>query len=326
MTSREQTIQRYLLGELTESEQAALEQEYFNDQQLFEQIVEVENDLVDKYARGLLSTPTHDRFRDYYLDHAQRRARARFAEALRAKLDEARDVEVATSTSTETWLERLFKVLLGPRLAWAFSIAVLLFAVLAGWFFIETRRLRQELARTESERVARESRERELQQQVTNEQLRAEKLSQELERLRMQPEAASPSPSSEDKLASTFATLILTIGGTRSTDGGSPSVLHIPARTEQVRLQLNLRENNYSRYQAVLQSAGGNTIFTSRQLTAVNKKTGANLALVVPARIFPAGDYILTLRGVSKTGEVEDVSKSLFRVEKRPLQKSSKDD
>lgn len=316
MNNRQQTIQRYLLGELTESERTALEQEYFNDQQLFEQIVEVENDLVDKHSRGLLSPETRDRFKDYYLDHAQRRERARFAEALRAKLDDAKDVEVAASTSTETLLERLSAALRGPRLAWALSIAVLLFAGLAGWFFIETRRLRQELATTESERAAREGHERQLQQQVTNEQLRAEKLSQEVERLRIQPEAASPSPSPEDKLASTFATLILTIGGTRNTEG-SPAVLQIPARTEQVRLQLDLRENNYTRYQGVLQSAEGKTIFTSRQLTAVNKKTGANLTLVVPARIFPAGDYILTMRGVTRTGEVEDVSKSLFRVERK---------
>ena len=317
MKNREQTIQRYLLGELTESEQAALEQEYFNDQQLFEQIVEIENDLVDKYARGLLSTPTRDRFKEYYLDHAQRRERARFAEALLAKLDETKEVEAAVSKPTANLLERLFGAVGGLRLAWAFSIVVLLFAVLAGWFFIETRRLRQELARTESERVAREGRERDLQQQVTNEQLRADRLSQELEHLRMQPEAPSPSPSPENKLASTFATLILTIGGTRGIDAAPPAVLEIPAGTEQVRLQLNLRENNYSRYQVVMESAGGNTFFTSRQLTAVNKKTGANLALVVPARILPAGDYILTLRGVSPD-EVEDVSKSFFRVKKQP--------
>ena len=75
MNNRQQTIQRYLLGELTESERTALEQEYFNDQQLFEQIVEVENDLVDKHSRGLLSPETRDRFKDYYLDHAQRRER-----------------------------------------------------------------------------------------------------------------------------------------------------------------------------------------------------------------------------------------------------------
>ncbi len=110
---------------------------------------------------------------------------------------------------------------------------------------------------------------------------------------------------------------MLTIGGTRGTDASPPAVLQIPAGTEQVRLQLNLRENNYAGYQIMLQSAGGNTIFTSRQLKAVNKHTRANLALVVPARMFPAGDYILTLRGVSKTAEVEDVSKSLFRVERK---------
>ncbi len=315
MNKQEQTIQRYLLGELPESEEVVLEQAYFHDQQLFEQIVEVENDLVDKYARGLLSPGMRDRFRDHYLDHPQRLERARFAEALRAKVDETRDVEAPSST--ETFWDRLSAALRSPRLAWAFSIAVLLFAVLAGWFLIETTRLRQELARTESDRVAREGRERDLQQQVTNERQRADKLSEELERLRVQQGAASPSPSPEDKLASTFATLVLTIGGTRSTDGGLPAVLRIPAGTEQVRLQLNLRENYYLRYQAVLKSADGKTILTSRRLTTTNKKSGATLGLLVPARMFTSGDYILTLRGVNQSGEVEDVSKSLFRVERK---------
>jgi hypothetical protein len=313
MSNQEQTIQRYLLGELPESEQEVLEQQYFTNQRLFDQIVQIENELVDNYARGLLPATTRDRFEKYYLAHPDRRSRAVFAEALATKLDQDQEVEVP-ATATQTWLQRASAVLPGPRLAWAFSIAVLLFAVLAGWFFIETRRLRQELARTEAERVTREQRERELQQQVANEQLRGEELSKELERLRMQQVTASPSPSPEDKLASTFATLVLTIGGTRATDPGPPAVLQVPAGKEQVRLQLNLRENNYLRYQAVVQSAAGNTIFSSRQLTAVNRKTGVSLALVVPARMFSAGDYILTLRGVTRTGEVEDVNKSLFRV------------
>ncbi len=317
MSNQEQTIQRYLLGELPESEQVTLEQQYFHDPRLFEQVVQVENDLVDKYARGLLPPTTRDRFEKYYLTHPQRRERARFGETLVAKLGPAKEVEVPTSRPTESWLDRLLASLRGPRLAWSFSIAVLAVAVVAAWFFIETRRLRQELARTESEWTAREQRERELQQQVANEQQRANKLTEELERLRLEQGAAAPSPSPDDKRASTFATLMLTIGGTRAPDTGPPAVLVIPAGTEQVRLYLNLRESDYSGYQAVVQLAGGNTIFTSRRLTAVKTRSGANLALVIRALRFSAGDYILTLRGVSRTGEVEDVSKSLFRVERK---------
>lgn len=85
-----------------------------------------------------------------------------------------------------------------------------------------------------------------------------------------------------------------------------------------MRLQLNLREDNYFSYQVVLQSAGGETIFTSRQLSAGKIRSGgANLTLLIPPQRLLGGDYILTLRGISKTGDVEDVSKSLFRVERK---------
>ena len=315
MNNQERTIQRYLLGELPESEQQSLEQEYFNDQRLFEHIVQVENDLVDKYARGLLSPATRERFEEYYLAHSGRRERAGFAGALAARLGQVSGVEVAPASS-ERWLDRLRASLGGARLAWAFVSVVLLIAVVAGWSLVETRRLRQELARSESERVDSEQRERELQRQVTSEQLRAEKLSEEIERLRVEQNA--PAPLATDlRRASTFATLMLTIGGTREVDPGQPAVLVIPAATEQIRVLMKLKENDYSSYRAVVQLAGGNTVFTSGRLTATSKKSGATLALLIPARIFSAGDYILTLRGFSKTGEVEDVSKSPFRVEKR---------
>ena len=317
MTNQEQTIHRYLLGEMPETERVALEEQYFSDQRLFERIVQAEKDLVDKYARGLLSSATRDRFEQHYLAHPQRRERARFAEALAVKLGEEKAIgAAASSTPTEGWWNRLVPSH-GPRVAWAFSVVLLLISIVAAlWFFIETRRLRQELARTESLRSMREQRERELEQEVAKEQQQAQTLSEELNRLRGEQASRTPSPARETKDAPTFATLILTIGGTRGSETGPPMVLVIPAGAEQVRLQLNLREDNYFSYQVVLQSAGGETIFTSRQLSARKIRSGgANITLFVPAQRLTAGDYILTLRGISTTGDVEDVSKSLFSVE-----------
>jgi cell division protein FtsL len=313
MNTQQQTIQRYLLGELPETEQEILERKYFADPIVFEQIVQVENDLADRYARGLLSPNVRDRFEKYYLAHPERRSRARFAEALVAKLDQDKEVQA----TQKSWFASLSALLRGPKLARAFSIAILLFAVLTGWFFIETRRLRQELARTETERLTREARDRQLEKQVADEKQRVQKLADELEALRAQQDTDQPAPSPEAKPSSTLATLILTIGGARGAENGQPGLLEIPSGAEQVRVQLNLRENNYAVYQIVLQSADGNTAFTSRQLTASNKKSGATLAVIIPAQKLSTGDYILTLRGSTATGEFEDVSKSLFHVEEK---------
>jgi hypothetical protein len=46
---------RYLLGDLPETEQTAVELEYFADPEKFEEIWSAENDLVDRYMRGGLS-------------------------------------------------------------------------------------------------------------------------------------------------------------------------------------------------------------------------------------------------------------------------------
>lgn len=309
MANLEQTIQRYLLGEMTEVEREALEQEYFNDRQLFDQMVQIENELVDKYARGLLPPTMRDHFEKHYLAHPKRRERARFAEALASKLDTV----VAAPRTAESGWDRFLISMRGPKLALAISVAVLMAAV-AAWSLIETRRLRQELTRTEAERATREQRERELQDQLSSERLRADQLSGELERLRAEEQASA---SSTSKVPPSFATLILSIGGTRGANAGPPAVLIIPSGTEQVRLQLNLRENDYSSYGAILQPAGGPEIFARRRLIPRATRSGLSLTLVIPAGRFAFGDYILTLRGVSKSGEVEDVSKSLFRVERK---------
>lgn len=308
MTNQEQIIQRYLLGELPEVEQAALEEAYFNDRRLFEQVVHAENELVDQYARGLLSPATRESFEKHYLAHPKRRQRANFAGALAARLDEKNEVAAVTQPNAESLWNRLFPSLRGPKLAWAFSVALLLMTVVAAWFLLETRRLRRDLS-------AQQQRERELQQQATSDRQRAEQLAAELERQRDDQPAVSPSPG-PIKPAPAFVSLILAVGGTRSLDGSAPARLVIPPGIEQVRVQLNLRENNYVRYRAVIQAAGGREVFASASLAAKPATSGASLTFTIPAQRVASGDYILTLRGVTRTGEVEDVSKSLFSVER----------
>ena len=309
MTNQEQIIQRYLLGELPEVEQAALEEAYFSDRRLFDQIVQAENQLVDQYARGLLPPAARESFEKHYLAHPKRRQRANFARALATRLDERNGVVAVSPPNAESLWNRLLPSLRGPRLAWAFSVVLLLMTVVAGWFLLETRRLRQDLS-------LQQQRERELQQQATSERQRAEQLAAELERRREDQPAVSPSPT-PFKPAPVFVSLVLAVGETRSINGVAPVLLVIPPGTEQVRVQLNLRENNYASYRVVLQPAGGREFFASPPLAAKLATSGASLSLTIPAQRFASGDYILTLRGVRQTGEVEDVSKSIFTVERK---------
>ena len=113
-----------------------------------------------------------------------------------------------------------------------------------------------------------------------------------------------------------LASLILTVTGVRGADTGPPAMLVIPSGAEQARLQLNLRDNDYPAYIVVLQTADGQPVFKREGLRPANKSR-PSLAIIVPVNRFSSGDYLLTLKGVNSNGEVEDVSKSLFRVEKK---------
>ncbi len=308
---------RYLLGELSESERADLERRYFADSAFFERLSQCESDLMDDYARGRLSPETRERFEKAYLADPERRARLRFSEALVAKLD--REVSpglIPQEAETTSWWQKLFVPFIGGQRALAFSFAVLLLMVLgSAWLLLRTSRLRNELAQTRATEAAREQHERELQQQLIDEQARNQQLIAELDRERAQPtpEVGIASPKNT---APAFVSLLLVASGVRGAETRSPT-LSIPAGTQEVRIELKTVENEYQSYQLELHALGGKAIFDRKSVKPTIRKSGANFRFAVPASKFTSGDYILTLKGVMPTAEVEDVSKSLFRVEKK---------
>ena len=321
MTNSDEMMTRYLFGELSESEQAQLEERYFVDAQTFEQLVQLETELVDDYARDHLSPQMRERFERAYLVKPNRRARLRFSEALAAKLDQIAALRVAEQTSIKTASrrQRFFSLLTGGQRALAFSMALvlLLLSSVSVWLFIQSNRLRRDLALTREEQTAQKEREREAQQQLANEQKRTQELATELER-RASPAAPQPqpTPSTAERSAPVVASLILTASGVRGVDTGTAPKLVIPQGVHQVRLQLNLRENDYQSYQLVLQAVGGREIF-DHHVKPVLTKSGASFIFTLPASKISAGDYMLTLKGITTGGESEDVSQSLFRVEKK---------
>ena len=316
---------RYLFGELSEAEQAQLEGLYFTDAQTFDQLVQLETELVDSYARGRLPPQMRDRFERAYLDNPNRRAHLRFSEALAARLDQIAALRVAgrPGVKAASWRQRLFSLLTGGQRAFAFSmaLALLLLSSASVWLFIQSKHLRQDLARTRDAQAAQEQREREVQQQLASERTRTEELTTELERARTalapQPTPASPQSPTPAVAAPAVSSLVLLASSIRGVDTGAPPTLVIHQGTLQVQLQLRLRENEYRSYQLALQAVGGQEIVNRRHVKPRITKSGASLTLSLPASKVGAGVYILTLKGFTAGGELEDVSQSLFRVEKK---------
>jgi len=299
MDKPEHNMTRYLLGELSEQEQAALEEKYFSDPQVFNEVLRIESELVDAYARGQLSTEMRDRFEQSYLKHPARRERVEFARALTTRIDERETSP--QSAQRVSWKQRLLAVVGGQRPALRFATAlVVVLIVLAGvWLFVNTRRKQQrEAAQIQPAQTP--------QQTPQDHEERAAQIP---------PETPKPSPNSNS--APSIVSLALTVGGVRGAEGGPTQTLVIPHDTTQAQISLDLKDDSYPHYRISLRKIGGPEIFTQTNIRPHSTKAGPRFVFKVPASRLTSGDYALTLGGITPEGEVDDLNKSLFRVEKR---------
>lgn len=89
----EERIHRYLLGDLPEEEQSALEQVFLDDGEVFEQVWAAENDLVDRYVRGKLTPAEKHLFEENYLASPAHCERLAFAKKLVQAADSGAEKE-----------------------------------------------------------------------------------------------------------------------------------------------------------------------------------------------------------------------------------------
>jgi anti-sigma factor RsiW len=305
MDTDDQRITSYLVGDLPEAEQAELERQYFGDPAVVDRVIQAETRLLDAYARGELPDDVRERVARRYLTHPVRRERLKFAEALAATLDDLDPAVLQREKPTQARWQAALSWWGGPGrgVQLSMSLAVLMLLVTAGWLFVERIRLRDALNRVQEAHATQEQRERELAQQLTTERLNAEAVIAERDRLRAQ--QSNPS----------VVSLLFAIGGIRAPDD-LPRTLKIPGGTEQVRFQLDLRESGYLNYAISVQAVGSKEILGRQGLQAVKTQSGWRLVLTAPAGRFAAGDYMLTLTGLTRDGDRDEVSKSIFRVER----------
>ena len=75
-------LQRYLLGEISDEEQTALERRYLEDEELFGRLRATEAELIEDYWHGRLTPDSRRRFEAHYLSSPVRRERAAFVKSL----------------------------------------------------------------------------------------------------------------------------------------------------------------------------------------------------------------------------------------------------
>jgi hypothetical protein len=298
----ERTI-RYLLGDLSETEQTAVELEYLVDQEKFEEVWAAENDLVDRYVRGRLSRRERNLFERNYLQSPKHRERV----AVSRKLLEAADRQVYESgrviVPAPSGLMEALKALVTPRFLAPATAFLLLLSILS-WMMIERSRLNEELGKAQARLSDQERREREIAGQLAAEREQGAQLKSRLDRV-LESIAQMPSLTPPSILS-----FLLKPGGPTRTGGEPQQQITIPRETDLVKLQLKFEKGDSRRFQAAIRAVGGPPVWSQRSL-----KPGAGVITVtVPANKLPMNDYFLTLSATTPAGEPEEINRYTFRV------------
>ncbi len=197
-------LKRYLFYETSEAERGQIEERFFDDDELFYELLDLENDLTDRYARNELGESDKNRFAASLEKSPERRAKLANANALQSFVKEKSAAAALLTVGEEKpdfWSK--LTAFFGSQMAnFQYAAAAILFLLLVGIGFLiyERQRNAQELARfreTENQRTAQieqqetalreqlkaaEERERNLQTELGGERGQAEILTEQLNR------------------------------------------------------------------------------------------------------------------------------------------------
>lgn len=323
----EPEIRRFLLGESTEDERIAFEMRFVADENLFEQICVVEDELIESYVRGMLSPIDKMNFEKHFLSTETRRQKVNFTRSMIGNFKDQNEPIIAKKTETvernsSVWnsLIEFFKT---PKLALGAAFALLIL-VFGGWFLLKNSK-QNEIAGittptpiTQPTQVATPNQNSIPANQIisnslnTNapENIQSNKNSAENTN-RKKPDENQTSNPTVTNTSGVVPVLALFAGNVRG-EGKLPE-LTLSNATPGVLFVLNLESKDYETYRAEIVDADGNSILKNIKIRSDNAK----LSLSVPAEKLQRGDYIVRLSGINPRGEAESVADYSFRIKRR---------
>jgi hypothetical protein len=317
LTITETSLLRYLLGELSETDQASVEEQFIIDSEVHSLLCEVENDLIADYIRGRLEPRERERFERHYMAIPANRQRVQVAEVLLRWIDQSETTRrgIVPVFERPSWWQRLITPMRSYRWVVVLIAAAgtLLIVLGGGWFVNGARQLRDEANAIQLENMRREM---ELLREIDDAKRRNAQLAIEIEQLRKQLQPhITKSP-----IASALSGVVKHImvdGALRGEDVSALPPLVILPGTEKVELIYKMEDSGYPLYRAEIQSAGGEKIWSSESISPRLSRSVATFTITLVASELADGAYTLSLSGVSKTGDMDHLSKPSFRVERR---------
>ena len=327
---------RYLLGDLTEKERVRVEEEYFADDDAFENLAAVRDELTDLYARGELKGRERERYEQHFLSTGPRRQRAREAEELIEFATRAAAAEPTAEGAREVSWWRFFLFTRAPALRFALAALIICVALGGAWLLFRragagseeraavTQTPTPETVQTPRPGVGTQSPpEGESRDGVVGAATPTPPPATPEPRPDRTPgksvnRAPAPPPDAPSGAAAQVASILLTPVLTR--DGGQPNTLRLRPETTTARLQLPFKGGDYRRYFVVLRTVEGEQVWRGAAAATRASGAGGTATVNIPARVFRRQDHTATLYGITPDGashEVGDYSLTVVKGESR---------
>ena len=320
----EDDIKKYFLGELNEAATDSFEEEVARSAELFEQAQIVENDVIDDYLQGRLSSAEQALFEENYLTTPARHQKIKFSRLFLSDIqrESPKTAQTAKIKEHKSFGQSIFD---HSQLFKVFAFGTLAIIFIGGFFLILlNRQSESDIAgqqntnqsppsENQSKGNLSDSNSKDADPQFRSE-LNAEKSKSPQE---SNSKKITPTPESKPVIVPTrkpvepskpvFAGFILIPGMLR--ESGEQSI-KISAETGKIRLHLKSPKDSikYQTYQATIKTAEGETVFSVSNL--------GSLELILPASKLSSNTYVIFLEGKSPSKPAESIAEYTFRVER----------
>lgn len=310
------SIRRYLLGELSEREREQIEDLLMTDKDVYQELLFAEDDLIDDYVLNTLHESDRTKFKKRFLAVPELRQNVSITSALRRHaLATTPQVVDEPQSRSVSLVDRLRSFFMQPAVAVSFAAILLAAVVLDAWLLrqnsqlrgrveqLEARQTNPSTAHLEEQLAAADQRNKQLSDELSQQQQRLAEESRKLALAQEQLNRQSPRANGSGVLA-----IALTLGSMR--DSGEWTKFSIRPSIGEVSFGLDVADGNYLRYQAVLETVEGQPKLSKNlRLTRSNV-----LTLNVLSRILVPGDYRIVLNGINSSGASTEVGNYYFRV------------
>lgn len=313
-------LRKYLLGELPERERSQLADQYFRDENLFDELLDVESELLDQYSRRQLTVEQTRNFRQYLTSLPGGSTKLATAYALKEARNQISDVSPTTfsahasQTSHSRW-HFLPASLFNRRPLLQYVSVVVVVALLCGLAYLliarrslqrEVEQLRAERSYAEQEKTQSEEQVRAAQESEAALQDRNSQLQQELSQLRQ----------SDGRTRGGSETVLLVLSPALRS-GSTPDSVTISDRTKTVLLIMPVsKDQQLPDYSVVLKTTRGQVVLAQRRLKPRVSDQGSTVPLRVSAALLTSDTYKLTLHGEG-TDRTETAQDFYFKIVRR---------